>query len=180
MPTTNKSSPRRRRVTTSADWKRDLIGVFRVIIVRFIDRGHPTRALVALALGVLLVVLVRMPEDALGKLPALVAWLFTNDRFVVIALATCAAFLAWACVLLMMTLLLMRRTYRSEIERVAAYKKTLEEAMAPGRPRTNSAVPANGAVETLKLVSMEREETELDEDTEEFLERTERRRVRWR
>jgi hypothetical protein len=114
-----------------APWTRDL----RDVLIRLIDRDHVGSALALLALVILLVVALRMPTEALGQIPTGIGWLFTQQSALAIFAAT-SAVLSVACLMLLGLVLALRRTHRTEMDRMAAVKRRLELKLDKNRPRT--------------------------------------------
>jgi len=140
----------------SSDWKRDAIAAFKAIAIRLIDREHTTTFLVFMALVIVAIFTLRMPQDAYRELPKFILALIDRSTFAMGVLILTVTVLFAACVVLVAVVMIQRRYYRTEIDRMADAKRVLEELLDPDRPRTflpQAVVEAVDVGETIEPVA---------------------------
>ena len=110
------------------------------VSLAFIDRGEPVLVPATIVALALLVVVCRMPSDALSKMPDMMFRLLETRGVVVGLLTAATAALLAACVILCGVVFAQRRIHNAEIKRMANVNRLLQERMDSDRP---SSLPPN-------------------------------------
>lgn len=107
----------------------------RDIAVRLIDRGHLNVLVGLSAMGLIAYIVARLPNEAMTRLPDVGVALAQNDNLLVAVLFATSAIQLFANFVLVSLVLLQRRVYRGEVDRMAVTKRELEVVVDPSRPR---------------------------------------------
>ena len=120
----------------TSDWKRDAIAAFKAIAIRLIDREQTPTLLVLMGLVIMAIFMIRMPVDAYRELPKFILALIDRTTFAMAVLILTVTVLFFACAVCMTVIMLQRKHYRAEIDRMADSKRVLETLLDRHRPRT--------------------------------------------